>query len=333
MGPLSEKTMPTLSCAFPPGPDTVEHVALAEELGYERAWLYDSPALYFDIWATLARVADRCGRIGLGTSVIVPRLRHIAVTASAVAQIAHLAPGRFILGIGAGFTGARTLGEKPMRWEQIVDFAEALRALWRGEAVEWEGKVIELMYDHDHLPVLPFEVPIWFGAEGPKGLAAARRAADGVLSIKLGPEGFDRVGRIITGTVLDDEEPADSDRVWAAAGHAAATRYHLAYEMGADMAALPNADAWRASIEALPPAERHLVLHSGHVTSVSAHDTAFVPREAVASLTFTGDVGKLRERVGRLAAKGVTELIYQPAGPDVPRELEAFARLREAVAA
>ena len=325
--------MPALSCSFPPGPDTVEHVALAERLGYERAWLYDSPALYFDVWATLARVADRCDRIGLGTSVIVPRLRHIAVTASAVAQIAYLAPGRFTLGVGAGFTGARTLGEKPMRWERIVDFSEALRALWRGESVEWEGKVIELMYDSEYLPVLPLEVPIWFGAEGPKGLAAARRAADGVLSVRLGPEGFDRVGRIITGTVLDDDEPSDSDRVWAAAGHAAATRYHLAYEMGADMSALPNAEAWRASIEALPAAERHLVLHSGHVTSVSAHDTAFVPRDAVASLTFTGTVDLLRERAERLAAKGVTELIYQPAGPDVPRELEAFARLREMVAA
>jgi 5,10-methylenetetrahydromethanopterin reductase len=325
--------MPRLSCAFPPGPDTVEHVALAEELGYERAWLYDSPALYFDVWATLARVAGRCGRIGLGTSVIVPRLRHIAVTASAVAQIANLAPGRFTLGIGAGFTGARTLGAKPMRWDRIVEFTEALRALWRGEAVEWEGQVIELMYDRQYLPVLPFEVPIWFGAEGPKGLDAARRVADGVLSVRLGPEGFDQVGRIITGTVLDPGEAADSDRVWAAAGGAAATRYHMTYEMGADMSDLPNADAWRASIEALPKAERHLVLHAGHVTSVSEHDTDFVPREAVAALTFTGTVDLLRERAGRLAAKGVTELIYQPAGPDVPRELEAFARLRRAVAA
>lgn len=325
--------MPTLSCAFPPGPDTVEHVALAEELGYERAWLYDSPALYFDVWATLARVADRCGRIDLGTSVIVPRIRHIAVTASAVAQIVSLAPGRFTLGIGAGFTGARTLGAKPMRWDRIVDFTEALRALWRGEAVEWEGQVIELMYDREYLPVLPLEVPILFGAEGPKGLDAARRVADGVLSVRLGPAGFDRVGRIITGTVLDDGEPADSDRVWAAAGGAAATRYHLTYEMGADMSDLPNADAWRASIEALPEAERHLVLHSGHVTSVSDHDTAFVPRAAIAPLTFSGTVDVLGERARRMAARGVTELIYQPAGPDVPRELEAFARLREAVAA
>jgi 5,10-methylenetetrahydromethanopterin reductase len=43
------------SCAFPPGPDVVEHAMLAESIGYKRAWVYDSPALYADVWVTLAR--------------------------------------------------------------------------------------------------------------------------------------------------------------------------------------------------------------------------------------------------------------------------------------
>ena len=46
-----------VSCAFPPGPDVVEHVVVAESLGYERAWLYDSPALYPDVWVTLPRAS------------------------------------------------------------------------------------------------------------------------------------------------------------------------------------------------------------------------------------------------------------------------------------
>ena len=48
----------TVSCAFPPGPDTVAHAQLAESLGYERVWLYDSPVLYGDVWVHLARVAE-----------------------------------------------------------------------------------------------------------------------------------------------------------------------------------------------------------------------------------------------------------------------------------
>ena len=37
----------------------MEHARRAEALGYRRVWLYDSPALYPDVWVELARVADR----------------------------------------------------------------------------------------------------------------------------------------------------------------------------------------------------------------------------------------------------------------------------------
>ena len=45
----------TLSSAFATSMATPDHVVIAESLGYERAWLYDSPALYPDVWVQLAR--------------------------------------------------------------------------------------------------------------------------------------------------------------------------------------------------------------------------------------------------------------------------------------
>ena len=38
-----------ISAAFAPGLDTPDHIALAERIGYTRAWVYDSPALYHDV--------------------------------------------------------------------------------------------------------------------------------------------------------------------------------------------------------------------------------------------------------------------------------------------
>jgi len=32
-----------------------------------------------------------------------------------------------------------------------------------------------------------------------------------------------------------------------------------------------------------------------------------------------------RERLAEMESQGATEIAYQPAGPDIPRELEAFA--------
>ena len=48
----------TYSCAMPPGPNCVEYAQLASDLGYDRIWLYDSAALYQDVWVWLARIAD-----------------------------------------------------------------------------------------------------------------------------------------------------------------------------------------------------------------------------------------------------------------------------------
>src|SRR5262245_30340743 len=93
-----------ISCSFATSLDTPEHVAVAERLGYRRAWCYDSPALYPDAWVTLARAAERTDRIGLGPGVLVPNLRHVLTNAAAVATLAALAPGRIAVGVGAGLT-------------------------------------------------------------------------------------------------------------------------------------------------------------------------------------------------------------------------------------
>ena len=80
-----------LSCAFATSMATPDHVVLAEELGYGRAWLYDSPALYPDVWVQLCRAAERTSRIGLGPGVLIPSLRHPMTKAAAIATLVELA--------------------------------------------------------------------------------------------------------------------------------------------------------------------------------------------------------------------------------------------------
>src|ERR1700704_1008473 len=99
-----------ISCAFAPSIDAVDHIVEAERLGYERAWCYDSPALYPDVWMVLALAATRTRRIGLGPGGRGPTLRHPIVTAAAIATLAHLAPDRVVAAIGSGFTGRMVLG-------------------------------------------------------------------------------------------------------------------------------------------------------------------------------------------------------------------------------
>jgi 5,10-methylenetetrahydromethanopterin reductase len=315
-----------LSCAFPPGPAVVDHVRLAEELGYRRAWIYDSPALYGDVWMQLAECAHATTRIGLGPGVLVPSLRHPMTNAAAIATLARLAPGRAVVGIGTGFTGRYVLGQRPMTWAATERYVGQMLALLRGETVEIDGRAAQMVHPPGWSPDRPVAVPVVLGANGPKGLAVAERlGVDGIAVILGGQPGWDWCTLLTLGTVLDDGESYDSARVLDAAGPGAAVVFHGMYE--ADPALLdvmPGGSAWKAGIEQYPEGERHLHTHEMHLVGMSERDRAAVTGDLIASFTWSGTRDALRERVAAAAATGVTELMYAPMGSDIPRELRAF---------
>src|SRR5215204_2213937 len=171
-----------ISCAFPTALDSPDHIALAEELGYDRAWLYDTPQQSTDVWVTLALAAQRTERIGLGPGVLIPSLRHPMVNAAATAALEAMAPGRVAVSFGTGFTGRRAMGYGAITWSFMTAYIEAYVALLRGEVVEWEGARMQMLHPDGSAAARPVDVPILVGALGPKGRAVAERLGDGVFA-------------------------------------------------------------------------------------------------------------------------------------------------------
>jgi len=315
----------TLSCAFATSSESHEHARIAEQLGYARAWFYDSPALYPDVWVQLCRAAERTSRIGLGTGVLVPSLRHPMVTASAIGTLVSLAGReRVVVGIGSGFTGRLTLGQRPLKWTYVREYVRVLRALLRGETVEWEGGLVRMLHPDGYAPPRPVDVPIVIAAAGPKGIAAAHELGDGVFGAPMPIAGFSWSVVLTFGTVLEDGEDPGSPRALAAAGHAAPVLFHYALE-NRRLELLPNGAEWAAAYADVPPRERHLELHDRHLIAINERDRPFVTGELLAANGFALTRDGWRERLALLESLGATEIAYQPAGPDVARELEAFA--------
>jgi 5,10-methylenetetrahydromethanopterin reductase len=314
----------TLSCAFATSNESHEHARIAEQLGFRRAWFYDSPALYPDVWVQLCRAAERTQRIGLGPAVLVPSLRHPMTNAAAIATLAHLAGAeRVAVAIGSGFTGRLTLGQRPLAWKFVSDYVRAVRGLLRGEAVEWEGRAIQMLHPAGYAATRPLAVPFVIAAAGPKGVATARELGEGVFaSAPIG--GFAWSVLLAMGTVLDPGESAGSARALAAAGHAASVQLHWAIEHGR-LAALPNGAEWAAVYEREPERTRHLAIHDQHLIAINPRDEAFVTGELLAKTGLALDRAGWRAKLAALEAQGVTELAYQPAGPNIARELEAMA--------
>jgi 5,10-methylenetetrahydromethanopterin reductase len=322
--------MPLISCVFAPSLDTPAHIELAERLGYRRAWCYDSPAVYADPWMVLALAAGRTGVIGLGPASLVPSLRHPVVTAAALATLAALAPGRVSTAFGTGLTGRMLLGERPLRWAAVEDYVRTVRALLRGEEASWNGSPVRLSQPPGFAAARPADVAVLVAADGPRGRGVAAGLGDGVLTTRVPRDQAGRGGRRVLlafGTVLDDGEDAASPRAVAAAGPALAAAYHAIYESrgAAGVDKLPGGREWREAVEAVGEPRRHLAVHDGHLVALGQHDRVLLVRAAplLASWTMTGTRTDIGARLRALPPAGVA---YQPIGPDIPRELAAFAR-------
>ena len=155
-----------------------QDVRRAEEHGWDGAFLLDSRLLRRDTYVLLAAAAQATSAIMIGPLLTNPVTRHPSVTASSIATIDDLAPGRTLLGWGIGDTAVRLAGLRPARVAELEDGARLMRSLLDGEAVEL-GAARPARLPHHR------SVPIWTAAGGPRTLRSAGASADGVF-IRVG---------------------------------------------------------------------------------------------------------------------------------------------------
>jgi 5,10-methylenetetrahydromethanopterin reductase len=168
------------------------------------------------------------------------------------------------------------------------------------------------------------EPPFIVGVSGPKGEATARQLGVGVFASNP-VAGFDPSVWLVQGTVVGDDEDADSDRLLRAAGPGAAIAYHAGYQRrrpGFD--ALPGAAVWRESVEAVDPVVRHLEVHRGHLTALNRHDEKVMTPRVAVQLSRSGTAAAWRQRLAEAEERGATEVAFQPAGDDLRGELAAL---------
>lgn len=161
-------------CASPS--HVAECVSAAEEAGFDVAWLPDSQFLWRDVWATAAVAAASTRRITIGSCVTNFETRHVSVTASAVATLCDLAPGRVVLGVGSGDSAVKTVGLRPTRLAAIREQVSITRRLMVGEEVDFAGRAMRLRH-------APGRVPIYLAANGPRALELAGEVGDGVITV------------------------------------------------------------------------------------------------------------------------------------------------------
>jgi len=151
--------------------EMLEEVAMADQMGFDSAWLSEHHFLddgYCpSLLLTAAAIAAKTNNIRIGTGVLLLPL-HDPISVAEDAAVADLiSEGRLILGIGLGyrqeeFDGfGRTTKQRRGRMEEGI---EILNKSWADEPFSLEGKYYKL----ENVNVTPKPVqkpiPIWIGA-------------------------------------------------------------------------------------------------------------------------------------------------------------------------
>jgi 5,10-methylenetetrahydromethanopterin reductase len=210
-----------------------------------------------------------------------------------------------------------------MPLDGLLDYVGSLRTLLAGGTVDNDGKPARMLHWPGMAAERPVAVPLWLSVLGPRGNERAPEVADGTIG-PLHPTL--PTATMVSATVLDPGEQASSARVREAIGPWRVIKWHTAYAVrgAAAVDAMPGGPRWRATLEALAPEEeRHLLTFEGHVSHLTERDVELLDHIDVD--TMVGDAPTIGGGLDRLAEAGFAEVIYTPAGPDVARELRAFA--------
>ena len=168
-------------------PDYALRVAKkCEEMGLHSFWIIDRIAYdNLEPLTVLAAAASATQRIRLGTSVLLPALRHPSLLAKTVATLDFISNGRLILGVGFGSRDNDfTAVEVPFkgRGSRAVEGLGLMKRLWTEDRVTHKGKY----YHVEGLTIGPRPIqsphpPIWTGGSAEVALKRAGTFANGYI--------------------------------------------------------------------------------------------------------------------------------------------------------
>jgi probable F420-dependent oxidoreductase len=311
--------------------EIVECVRLAEDLGYESAWMAEGHG--GDQFAVLGACATATTRIRLGTSISSVFVRSAPTIAMAAATVDHLSGGRVLLGLGSSHK-VQVEGEHGIAFGQAIlrvrETVAIVRALLREGVVSHKGEVISIERFDLWFPPLRKEIPIYLAALFPTMLQIAGELSQGVL---------------LTWPTLDAGRRAAEN---VAVGARRAGRRPEDVEIASLLPCQVADDGAEARERLKPgvafyagffPRYNRLLADAGFADAVATIKTAWdrgdrdgaarlVPDALIDAVALAGTPAECREKIERYRASGIALPIVTPrgGGPDPKARVVAAIR-------
>ena len=160
-----------------------EHPTSGAAVQHHSGPIIDPSTILVDPMVALGAAATTTTQIRLATGIYLVPLRHPVLVARATSTVQELAGGRLMLGVGAGWLAEEfdALGvpftERGSRLEETLD---AVRQLWSGEVVEFEGR--HFRFGPVQLGADPVDIPVIMGGNTDRAIRRTVALGDGWFS-------------------------------------------------------------------------------------------------------------------------------------------------------
>ncbi len=328
----------------------------AENLGYDFAWVTDSPLLRSNPWAVMALAAQQTQKIKLGTGLEIGALRLAPATANGIATINRLAPGRTFLGAGTGNTAMRLMGQPPMRIAEFREHIRVVRALLNGDEVGFtlNGVTQPIQFQNQDFKYVDVEhyIPIHVGGFGPRAQALAGELGDGLVTgiprggtipealanVKRGAKRSDRklenfeTTALVNLLLLEPRQNLTDDEVIAQCGSAIMANVHFAVDLVKETGCEPPDyvrpiwEEYMAFHETRASETRHQALHASHYSYLDPAEARFITPEMIKKYCIAGQPEDIVEQLRGLEAQGLNGINFITPADQRYRLIEDFAR-------
>jgi len=299
--------------------DALHLACLVEDLGYGGFWATEVAG--HDAVALLAAIATQTSRVRLGTAIIPCATRSPALMAMGAATLAHLAPGRSVVGLGVSSPGIiqewhdRPFGS-PLR--SVSDALSIIQQAFSGDVTEYHGRAFSSRgFILQNRPET--QPDFYLAALGPAMRALANERFDGVILnflprsrceevvAQMSPSRRFEVTTLVRVSV-EGEAPGGVSRLRKELAS------YLRFEQYSRwLAGLGYGDVVAALHGASEPQQR----------------VAQVPDDLLHDVSVIGDASSCRAQLEQMCEAGVTPLVI----PDVPvGDLVAMERVIRAIA-
>ncbi len=318
---------------FAPMPEMLTIVQAAEKAGAASLWFAQHMG-YRDAFISAAAAAPLTRSMTLGLTAISPYLCPPLPTAMFLASLAELAPGRIAFSAAVGnilnLAQSGITPDKPIR--VIREYADAVRALLKGEKLRTEGTIFSLdgaymTFQHNA------SIPIYIASTGPQMLRLAGEIGDGVVlsagltlamtrqCLAYAEEGARRAQRDFTRVrrcgfiimIASDDEKAARAALIRKAGYLFRSKGHAA----------------NIASSGLP------IDHAAVMDAFARHDfdgaIAMLPKETADAFGIAGTPRQCREKLEAYLATGIDEPLVSVTG--TPREQQLTFEILSQVSA